>query len=90
MNGPVGGAFGMSSRDAVPGVQKQDGRLLSHFQAAVRLSSQNLESKLASCREYINEQAAGRRSRAAAGQGAPSGHGNTPDNHPSNGLYSKG
>lgn len=57
---------------------------------SVRLSSQNLESKLASCREYINEQAAGRCGRAASGQGTPSGHGNAPDDHPSNGLYSKG
>lgn len=48
--------------------------------------SQNLESKLASCREYINEQAANRRSRAV-GQGSPS---NPSENHPTNGLYNKG
>uniref|UniRef100_H3D139 NudE neurodevelopment protein 1 n=1 Tax=Tetraodon nigroviridis TaxID=99883 RepID=H3D139_TETNG len=39
----------------------------------------NLESKLASCREYINEQAASRRSRLV-GQGSPSGPGGSAEN----------
>lgn len=50
---------------------------------------QNLESKLASCRDYINEQAANRRSRGG-GQGTPSGCGDSSESHPTNGLYNKG
>uniref|UniRef100_A0A3P8TT56 NudE neurodevelopment protein 1 n=1 Tax=Amphiprion percula TaxID=161767 RepID=A0A3P8TT56_AMPPE len=46
----------------------------------------NLESKLASCREYVNEQTGNRR---AGGQGAAVGQNNS-DSHPSNGLYNKG
>lgn len=46
----------------------------------------NLESKLASCREYVNEQTGSRR---AGGQGAAVGQ-NSSDSHPSNGLYNKG
>ncbi|XP_037830454.1 nuclear distribution protein nudE homolog 1-like [Kryptolebias marmoratus] len=49
----------------------------------------SLESKLASCREYVQEQTAGRRgppggSGAAAGQNPPS------ETRPTNGLYNKG
>lgn len=52
-------------------------------------SPQSLESKLASCREYVQEQTGHRRgllggSGAAAGQNPPS------ENHPTNGLYNKG
>lgn len=50
---------------------------------------QNLESKLASCRDYINQQAASRRSRGG-GQGTPSGCGDSSESHPTNGLYNKG
>uniref|UniRef100_A0AAQ5Y453 NUDE domain-containing protein n=1 Tax=Amphiprion ocellaris TaxID=80972 RepID=A0AAQ5Y453_AMPOC len=46
----------------------------------------NLESKLASCREYVNEQTGNRR---AGGQGAAVGQNNS-ESHPSNGLYNKG
>ncbi|KAM9345815.1 nuclear distribution protein nudE homolog 1 [Symphorus nematophorus] len=48
----------------------------------------NLESKLASCREYVHEQTANRRGHAG-GQGAASGQ-NSSDTHPTNGLYNKG
>lgn len=50
---------------------------------------QNLESKLASCRDYINEQAASCRSRGG-GQGTPSGCGDSSESQPTNGLYNKG
>uniref|UniRef100_A0A3Q3XDQ7 NUDE domain-containing protein n=1 Tax=Mola mola TaxID=94237 RepID=A0A3Q3XDQ7_MOLML len=49
----------------------------------------NLESKLASCREYVHEQTANRRA-LAGGQGATSSHSNSSETHPSNGLYNKG
>ncbi|TNM97107.1 nuclear distribution protein nudE homolog 1-like [Takifugu flavidus] len=49
----------------------------------------NLESKLASCRDYINEQAASRRSRGG-GQGTPSGCGDSSESQPTNGLYNTG
>lgn len=48
----------------------------------------NLESKLASCREYVNEQTASRRGHTG-GQGASSGQNNS-ETHPTNGLYNKG
>ncbi|XP_034448303.1 nuclear distribution protein nudE homolog 1 [Hippoglossus hippoglossus] len=48
----------------------------------------NLESKLASCREYVNEQTANRRGQAG-GQGAPTGQ-NSSETPPTNGLYNKG
>ncbi|KAM6913447.1 nuclear distribution protein nudE homolog 1-A-like [Lycodopsis pacificus] len=47
-----------------------------------------LESKLASCREYVHEQTASRRG-PAGGQGAPSGQ-NHRETHPANGLHHKG
>uniref|UniRef100_A0A8D3ATX8 NUDE domain-containing protein n=1 Tax=Scophthalmus maximus TaxID=52904 RepID=A0A8D3ATX8_SCOMX len=47
----------------------------------------NLESKLASCRDYINEQTVNRRGHAG-GQGAPAGQNN--ETGPANGLYNKG
>ncbi|XP_026181879.1 nuclear distribution protein nudE homolog 1-like [Mastacembelus armatus] len=49
----------------------------------------NLESKLASCREYAHEQAANRRGHTG-GQGAAAGQHTSSDIHPSNGLYNKG
>ncbi|XP_031718299.1 nuclear distribution protein nudE homolog 1-like [Anarrhichthys ocellatus] len=49
----------------------------------------NLESKLASCREYVHEQTASRRG-PAGGQGALSGQNNHTETHPTNGLYNKG
>ncbi|KAA8585545.1 hypothetical protein FQN60_004239 [Etheostoma spectabile] len=49
----------------------------------------NLESKLASCREYVNGQTASRRAHAG-GQGPTSGHNSSTETHPTNGLYSKG
>ncbi|XP_074511893.1 nuclear distribution protein nudE homolog 1-B-like isoform X1 [Sebastes fasciatus] len=49
----------------------------------------NLESKLASCREYVQEQTVGRRGHAG-GQGAPSGQNNSSETHATNGLYNKG
>ncbi|XP_019950312.2 nuclear distribution protein nudE homolog 1-like [Paralichthys olivaceus] len=48
----------------------------------------NLESKLASCREYVNEQTANRRGQAG-GQGVPAAQ-NSSETHPTNGLYNKG
>lgn len=47
----------------------------------------NLESRLASCREYVNEQAANRRGN---GGGTAAGQNNPPENHPTNGIYNKG
>ncbi|XP_074553652.1 nuclear distribution protein nudE homolog 1-B-like [Halichoeres trimaculatus] len=49
----------------------------------------NLESKLASCREYVNEQTANRRGHAG-GQGTTASQNNTSETHPTNGLYNKG
>ncbi|XP_073351439.1 nuclear distribution protein nudE homolog 1 [Pagrus major] len=49
----------------------------------------NLESKLASCREYVNEQAPNRRG-PAGGQAAASGQNSSSETHPTNGLYNKG
>lgn len=49
----------------------------------------NLESKLASCREYVNEQTASRRGLAGS-QGAPAGPNSSAETHPTNGLYNKG
>uniref|UniRef100_A0A671XA18 NudE neurodevelopment protein 1 n=1 Tax=Sparus aurata TaxID=8175 RepID=A0A671XA18_SPAAU len=49
----------------------------------------NLESKLASCREYVNEQKPSRRGHAG-GQGAASGQNSSSETHPTNGLYNKG
>ncbi|XP_044037587.1 nuclear distribution protein nudE homolog 1-like isoform X2 [Siniperca chuatsi] len=49
----------------------------------------NLESKLASCREYVHEQTANRRGHAG-GQGAASGQNSSSETHPTNGLYNKG
>ncbi|XP_041832406.1 nuclear distribution protein nudE homolog 1-like [Melanotaenia boesemani] len=46
----------------------------------------SLESKLASCREYVHEQTVGRR----GGQGAAPGQNSSSENHPSNGLCNKG
>lgn len=51
--------------------------------------SQNLESKLASCREYVQEQTSNRKAHPG-GQGAPSSHNNPSENSTTNGLYSKG
>ncbi|KAG7504916.1 hypothetical protein JOB18_019414 [Solea senegalensis] len=49
----------------------------------------NLESKLASCREYVHEQTGSRRGHAG-GQGTLAGQNNSTEQHPSNGLYNKG
>ncbi|XP_076607624.1 nuclear distribution protein nudE homolog 1-like isoform X1 [Chaetodon auriga] len=49
----------------------------------------NLESKLASCREYVHEQTANRRGHAG-GQGAAPGQTSSSETHPANGLYNKG
>ncbi|KAG7219372.1 hypothetical protein INR49_019078 [Caranx melampygus] len=52
-------------------------------------SAENLESKLASCRDYVNEQTAHRRGHSG-GQGAAAGQNNSSETHPTNGLYNKG
>uniref|UniRef100_UPI0037E9631E nuclear distribution protein nudE homolog 1-like n=1 Tax=Semicossyphus pulcher TaxID=241346 RepID=UPI0037E9631E len=49
----------------------------------------NLESKLASCRDYVHEQTNRNRGHAG-GQGAPPGQNNSSETHPTNGLYNKG
>lgn len=49
----------------------------------------NLESKLASCREYVHEQSAHRRGHAGE-QGAASSQNSSSESHPSNGLFNKG
>lgn len=49
----------------------------------------NLESKLASCRDYVHEQTANRRGHIS-GQGAAAGQNSSSDTHPTNGLYNKG
>ncbi|XP_010734754.3 nuclear distribution protein nudE homolog 1 [Larimichthys crocea] len=49
----------------------------------------NLESKLASCREYVHEQTVNRRGNAS-GQAAASSQNNSLETHPTNGLYNKG
>ncbi|XP_047427576.1 nuclear distribution protein nudE homolog 1-B-like [Mugil cephalus] len=51
----------------------------------------NLESKLASCREYVHEQTSSRRPPVhAGGQGVAAGQSSSSENHPTNGLYNKG
>ncbi|CAK6978099.1 nuclear distribution protein nudE homolog 1-A-like isoform X2 [Scomber scombrus] len=50
----------------------------------------NLESKLASCRDYVNEQTANRRGHAGGQATAAAGQNNSSDTHPTNGLYNKG
>ncbi|KAF7640967.1 hypothetical protein LDENG_00002600 [Lucifuga dentata] len=45
----------------------------------------NLESKLASCREYVHEQTVNR-----GGQAAPAGQKNSSESPSTNGLYNKG
>lgn len=59
------------------------GRFLAHRGT---LFSQNLESKLASCREYVQEQTANRKDHAGR-EGATSSHSNP---SATNGIYSKG
>ncbi|XP_019213150.1 nuclear distribution protein nudE homolog 1 [Oreochromis niloticus] len=49
----------------------------------------SLESRLASCREYVQEQTVNRRAHAG-GQGAAAGQSNSSESHPTNGLYNKG
>lgn len=49
----------------------------------------SLESKLASCRDYVNEQAAARQ-RLSSGSGSTPVQNNPTENHPNNGLYNKG
>ncbi|XP_069021555.1 nuclear distribution protein nudE homolog 1-like [Embiotoca jacksoni] len=49
----------------------------------------NLESKLASCRDYVHEQTANRRGQGG-GPGATSGQTGSSENRPTNGLYNKG
>ncbi|TKS91305.1 Nuclear distribution protein nudE -like protein 1 [Collichthys lucidus] len=49
----------------------------------------NLESKLASCREYVHEQTASRRGNAS-GQAAASSQNNSLETPPTNGLYNQG
>ncbi|CAN9505032.1 unnamed protein product [Ophioblennius macclurei] len=50
----------------------------------------NLESKLASCRDYVHQQAAGRRGPAPSGQGAgPTSQSGSAEAPPTNGLYNK-
>lgn len=50
---------------------------------------QSLESKLASCRDFVNEQTANRR-RLSSGSGSAPAQSDPSENHPTNGLYSKG
>lgn len=50
---------------------------------------QNLESKLASCREYVQEQTVNRKVTAGREGAAPS-HNRPSENSSANGLYSKG
>ncbi|KAM4716750.1 nuclear distribution protein nudE homolog 1-like [Anableps anableps] len=49
----------------------------------------SLESKLASCRDYVNEQTA-TRGRLGGGSGPASVHNNPPESRPTNSLYNKG
>ncbi|XP_014325777.1 nuclear distribution protein nudE homolog 1-like [Xiphophorus maculatus] len=49
----------------------------------------SLESKLASCRNYVNEQTANRR-RHSGGSGSAPAQSNPSEPHPTNGLYNKG
>ncbi|XP_015234885.1 PREDICTED: nuclear distribution protein nudE homolog 1-B-like [Cyprinodon variegatus] len=49
----------------------------------------SLESKLASCRDFVNEQTANRR-RLSSGSGSAPAQSDPSENHPTNGLYSKG
>uniref|UniRef100_A0A0S7EMA9 NDL1B n=1 Tax=Poeciliopsis prolifica TaxID=188132 RepID=A0A0S7EMA9_9TELE len=49
----------------------------------------SLESKLASCRNYVNEQTANRRQHSAGSGSAPA-QSNPSETHPTNGLYNKG
>ncbi|KAL3986589.1 hypothetical protein ACER0C_013704 [Sarotherodon galilaeus] len=49
----------------------------------------SLESRLASCREYVQEQTVNRRAHTG-GQGAAAGQSNSSESHPTNGLYNKG
>lgn len=49
----------------------------------------NLESKLASCREYVHDQTSNRRGHTG-GQAATTGQNNSSETHPTNGLYNKG
>lgn len=50
----------------------------------------NLESKLASCREYVNEQTSNRRGHAGGQGTTTASQNNTSETHPTNGLYNKG
>ncbi|XP_029945460.1 nuclear distribution protein nudE homolog 1-A-like [Salarias fasciatus] len=49
----------------------------------------NLESKLASCRDYVHQQTSSRRGPASGGQGAPASQTGSSENHPANGLCNK-
>ncbi|XP_008414771.1 nuclear distribution protein nudE homolog 1 [Poecilia reticulata] len=49
----------------------------------------SLESKLASCRNYVNEQTANRRHHSGGSGSAPA-QSNPAETHPTNGLYNKG
>ncbi|AWP19464.1 putative nuclear distribution protein nudE -like 1-like [Scophthalmus maximus] len=81
-----------------PSVSRGESLLATPFTTSARISALNivgellrkvgnLESKLASCRDYINEQTVNRRGHAG-GQGAPAGQNN--ETGPANGLYNKG
>ncbi|XP_035510361.1 nuclear distribution protein nudE homolog 1-B-like [Morone saxatilis] len=50
----------------------------------------NLESKLASCREYVHEQTSTRRGHAGGPGSASAASSNPSETHPTNGLYNKG
>nr|XP_020460513.1 nuclear distribution protein nudE homolog 1-like [Monopterus albus]XP_020460514.1 nuclear distribution protein nudE homolog 1-like [Monopterus albus] len=50
----------------------------------------NLESKLASCREYIHEQSVNRRTHTGGQGAAAAGQNSSSETHPANGLYNKG
>ncbi|KAM6966761.1 nuclear distribution protein nudE homolog 1-A-like isoform 1-T2 [Tautogolabrus adspersus] len=84
----------------LPSISRGEGLLGTPLTTSARISALNivgellrkvgnLESKLASCRDYVNEQTANRRGHAG-GQGAPSGQNNLSETHPTNGLYNKG
>ncbi|XP_041672767.1 nuclear distribution protein nudE homolog 1-A-like isoform X2 [Cheilinus undulatus] len=83
-----------------PSISRGEGLLGTPLTTSARISALNivgellrkvgnLESKLASCREYVHEQTANRRGHAG-GQGAPTGQNVSSDTHPTNGLYNKG
>ncbi|RVE70007.1 hypothetical protein OJAV_G00083560 [Oryzias javanicus] len=82
-----------------PSASRGDGLSATPLTTSARISALNivgellrkvgsLESKLASCREFVQEQTSSRRS-LPGGAGAPAGHGGPPDGRPANGLYNR-